>query len=172
MNEQKKGSTIEAGSTTGASSVGENAGNATLEMNADESAVAALQHMLGYTDEEFEKWKADPRNMRLAGSLMEIAKYRMVVEVVKSHGCALGHKAGDKFYFSGNGALLCGEGPSHICTGALAPVMPYTYKIVDKVGVGQDPVQNTFSRVSCIDVGLENGGWGEILMEIRIEKSD
>ena len=79
---------------------------------------------------------------------------------------------GDKFYFAGNGALLCSEGPSHICGGALSPLMAHTWKIVDKVGVGQDPTKNTFNRVSCIDVGLEDGGWGEILMEIRVEKSE
>jgi uncharacterized repeat protein (TIGR04076 family) len=142
------------------------------KMNADENIVAAFQHILGYTDEEFERWKAVPRNIRLAGCLPEIAKYRMVVEVVRSHGCVMGHKPGDKFYFAGNGALLCSEGPSHICAGALAPLMAHAWKIVDKVGVGQDPVENTFNRVGCIDVGLEGGGWGNILMEIRVEKSE
>ena len=141
-------------------------------MAVNEDMINMFQEMLGYNDEEFEAWKAVPRNQRLAGSLPEIAKYRMVVEVVKSRGCVMGHKPGDKFYFAGNGALLCTEGPSHICAGALAPLMAHTWKIVDKVGVGQDPTQNTFNRVGCIDVGLEDGGWGEILMEIRVEKSE
>lgn len=26
--------------------------------------------------------------------------------------------------------------------------------------------------VGCADVGLENGGWGQILMEARVEKTD
>jgi uncharacterized repeat protein (TIGR04076 family) len=141
-------------------------------MAVNEDMLNMFQEMLGYSDEEFATWKAVPRNQRLAESLPEIAKYRMVVEVIKSHGCVMGHKPGDKFYFAGNGALLCSEGPSHICAGALAPLMNYAWRIVDKVGAGLDPMKFTFNRVGCIDVGLENGGWGEILMEVRVEKSE
>lgn len=141
-------------------------------MAVNEDMINMFQEMLGYSDEEFAEWKAVPRNRRLAENLPEIAKYRMVVEVVKSRGCVMGHKPGDKFYFAGNGALLCTEGPPHICAGALAPLMSHAWKIVDKVGVGQDPTKNTFNRVGCIDVGLEDGGWGEILMEIKVEKSE
>ena len=141
-------------------------------MTVDESTLAAFQHMLGYTDEEFEIWKAVPRNLRLAEHMTELANYRLVVEVLKSHGCVMHHEVGDKFYFAGNGALLCTEGPPHICAGALGPLMTFTYRIVDKVGAGLDPMKYSFDRVTCADVGLENGGWGQILMEVRVERTD
>jgi hypothetical protein len=44
--------------------------------------------------------------------------------------------------------------------------------VVDKIGAGLDPMKYAFNRVSCVDVGLENGGWGEILMEVRVEKTE
>jgi uncharacterized repeat protein (TIGR04076 family) len=141
-------------------------------MATDETTLEAFKHMLGYSDEEFAEWKSVPRNLRLAENMEEFAKYRVVVEVLKSHGCVMGHKAGDKFYFSGNGALLCSEGPSHICAGALAPLMTFAWRVVDKIGAGLDPMKYAFNRVGCVDVGLENGGWGEILMEVRVEKTE
>ena len=134
--------------------------------------MAAFQHMLGYTDEEFEMWKAVPRNVRLAENMADLVKYKLVVEVLKSHGCVMGHKPGDKFYFTGSGALLCGDGIPHICAGALTPVMAFVYRVVDKVGAGLDPMKYSFDRVRCADVGLDNEGWGEILMEARVEKSE
>jgi uncharacterized repeat protein (TIGR04076 family) len=99
----------------------------------------------------------------------DFARYRVVVEVLKSHGCVMNHKPGDKFYFTGSGALLCSEGPPHICAGALAPVMTFALRVLDKIGAGLDPTRYAFNRVRCVDVGLDNGGWGEILMEIRVE---
>ncbi|MBI5118741.1 hypothetical protein HZA56_19910 [Candidatus Poribacteria bacterium] len=141
-------------------------------MDIDSDMLETFQHMLGYSDEELAKWKADPRNTRVASLMPEFAKYRVVVEVLKSHGCVMNHKAGDKFYFTGSGALLCNEGPSHICAGALAPVMTFALRVLDKIGAGLDPTKYSFNRVRCVDVGLENGGWGEILMEVRVEKTD
>ena len=38
-------------------------------MSAGESIVAAFQHTLGHTGEEFKMWKAVPRNVRLAEAL-------------------------------------------------------------------------------------------------------
>jgi len=143
-----------------------------FKMALDENMVGAFQHMLGYSDEEFARWKAVPRNLRLAENMPEFAKYRIVVEVLKSHGCVMNHKPGDKFYFTGSGALLCTEGMPHICAGALAPVMTFAWRVVDKIGAGLDPMKYAFNRVSCVDVGLDNGGWGKILMEVRVEKTE
>ncbi len=141
-------------------------------MEINTNLLETFKNMLGYSDEELAKWKADPRNLRVASLMPEFAKYRVVVEVLKSHGCVMNHKVGDKFCFTGSGALLCNEGPPHICAGALAPVLPFALRVLDKIGAGLDPTQYSFNRVRCIDVGLDNGGWGEILMEVRVEKTD
>lgn len=141
-------------------------------MAVDENVLEMMKQSLGYSDEDWAKWKAEPRNMRMAERMPDFMKYQVVVEVLKSHGCAMLHKPGDKFYFNGSGGLLCRKGPSHICAGALMPVLPFAWGVLDKIALGQDPTQITFSRVRCIDVGLDNNGWGEILMEIRVEEKE
>jgi hypothetical protein len=34
---------------------------------------------------------------------------------------------------------------------------------------GVDPNEMRFKRASCFDVGVQCGGWGQIVMEIRVE---
>jgi hypothetical protein len=34
---------------------------------------------------------------------------------------------------------------------------------------GVDPNEMRFKRVNCGDVGLECGGWGHLVMEIKVE---
>jgi uncharacterized repeat protein (TIGR04076 family) len=139
-------------------------------MAVNENVLEMMKQTFGYTDEEWERWKAEPRNMHIAERMPDFMKYRVVVEVLKSHGCAMMHKPGDKFYFNASGALLCKKGISHICAGALAPVLPFALGVLDKIGAGLDPTQFSFNRFRCVDVGLDNGGWGDILMEARVEK--
>ncbi len=139
-------------------------------MAVSENVLEMMKQTFGYTDEEWEQWKAEPRNMQMAERMPDFMKYRIVVEVLKSHGCAMMHKPGDKFYFNASGALLCKKGISHICAGALMPVLPFAWGVLDKIAMGQDPTKIAFNHARCIDVGLDNGGWGEILMEVRVEK--
>lgn len=137
-------------------------------MAIDENVLEMMKQTLGYSDEEFEKWKAVPRNMQIAERMPNFMKYEIVAEVKKAHGCAVGHKPGDKFYFNASGVLLCKKGIPNICAGALMPVLPFAWGVLDKVAMGQDPQQIAFHHVKCLDVGLDNGGWGEILMEIKV----
>ncbi len=139
-------------------------------MAVDENVLEMMKQQLGYSDEEWEKWKAEPRNMAIAERMPDFMKYQVVVEVIKSHGCAVGLKPGDKFYFNASSALLCKKGVSHICAGALMPVLPYAWGVLDKIATGMDPTKMAFNHVRCIDVGIENGGWGEVLMEVRVEE--
>lgn len=141
-------------------------------MSVDDNMLEMMKQTFGYNDEEWERWKAEPRNMRIAENMPDFMRFRVVVEVMKSHGCAMMHKPGDKFYFNASAALLCKKGMSHICAGALMPVLPFAWGILDKIAMGQDPKKIAFNHVRCIDVGLDNGGWGEILMEVRVEEKE
>lgn len=141
-------------------------------MTVNENILEMMKQSMGYSDEEWERWKAEPRNMSMAERMPEFMKYRVVVEVVESKGCAIQHKPGDKFYFNASGALLCKKGIPNICAGALAPVLPFAMGVLDKIGAGIDPTKFCFNRFRCVDVGLDKGGWGEILMEARVEKLD
>ena len=138
-------------------------------MTDNENALDAIKAMLGYSDEEWGRWKKNPRNIRVAGRMADFSKYQIEVEVLKSSGCAIMHRAGEKFKFTGSGALVCEDG-RQICAGALMPVLPSVWNTLDKIASGMDPTNMAFNRVRCVDVGVDNDGWGEVLMEIRVEK--
>jgi len=140
-------------------------------MAVEETTLNMMKEMLGYSDEEFTKWKENPRNIRVAEQMPDFSRYRVVVEVLRAHGCAIMHKKGERFIFTGTGALLC-EKDRQICAGALMPVLPFVWSVLDKISMGIDPTKTAFNRFRCVDVGLDNGGWGEVLMEARVERLD
>jgi uncharacterized repeat protein (TIGR04076 family) len=96
---------------------------------------------------------------------------RMIVaEVIESHGCDSGHKVGDRFYFDGRGvSLLAKLGPSKICIFALHAVALAMPAIAELTYAGIDPNQMRFKRFGCVDVGVRCGGWGHIVMEVKVE---
>jgi uncharacterized repeat protein (TIGR04076 family) len=138
---------------------------------ADEATLNFLKQMLGYTDAQWETWKNNPRNLKIAENLQEILKYKVVFEVTSSHGCAAGHKVGDQIVFDGSGCLLCSESPQKICFGLLSPISPVAGTVLDKICLGEDPTQMAFNQFHCVDVGVDRGGWGEVVVEAKVEKA-
>lgn len=128
-----------------------------------------MQKHLGYTDEEMKLFRADPKNehiMKLSPALMSKT---IVFEVVKSQGCNSQHKVGDKFYFDGAGNLITKLSPKRICVYALNTLAGPTFAMNELFYAGVDPNEMRFKRVSCFDVGVKCGGWGQIVMEMRVE---
>jgi len=91
--------------------------------------------------------------------------------VVSAYGCGAGHKVGDRIVYSGDGTLLCKENPERICFGLLSPVNPIVGAVLDKICNGEDPTRMAFNRVHCFDVGVDQGGWGEVVVEVKVEKT-
>ena len=137
----------------------------------DEAGLNFLKEMLGYSEAQWETWKSNPRNLKIVENLKEIPKYKVVFEVTSSVGCAAGHKVGDQIVFGGDGALLCRESPEKICFGLLSPISPIAGVVLDKICIGEDPTQMAFNRVHCVDVGVERGGWGEVVVEAKVKKN-
>jgi uncharacterized repeat protein (TIGR04076 family) len=129
-----------------------------------------VQKHLGYTDEEMLIFRADPRNEDTLSKTMPMLAKTFVAEVVESHGCDSGHKVGDKLYFDGRGiSLLTKLGPSRICIFALHSIALAMPAVAELLYAGVDPNQMRFKRFGCPDVGIKCGGWGHIVMEIRME---
>src|SRR3972149_2701940 len=85
-------------------------------MDITEDTWKMLQKHLGYTDEEMKIFRADPRNEDALSKTALMLNKTIVAEVIESHGCDSGHRAGDKFYFDGRGvSLLTKLGPSRVC---------------------------------------------------------
>ena len=93
----------------------------------------------------------------------------LVAEVVESQGCNSRHKKGDKLYFDGAGNLITKLAPKRICIYALSSMAKLIFASNELFYAGIDPNEMRFKRVGCFDVGVQCGGWGHIVMEMRVE---
>ena len=78
-------------------------------------------------------------------------------------------KKGDKFYFDGSGNLITKLNPKRICVYALSTVAPLIFTANELFYAGADPNEMRFNRTGCFDVGVRCGGWGRVVMEVRLE---
>jgi len=138
-------------------------------MNMDEQVRKALQERFGYSDDEMTKFMSDPRNTHILSKASDFASKTIVAEVVHSHGCNSQHKVGDRFYLDGSGNLISKLCPSRMCIYAVSALKPAVFAMHELVFAGVDPNEMRFNRAGCVDVGLECGGWGRVVMEVRTE---
>lgn len=131
-----------------------------------------LQDHLGYSNEEMVLFKKNPRNMEVLSKTPELMSKTIVMEVVEAHGCASQHKVGDKFYFDGAGNLLTKLNPKKICAFALSVMTPLIFTAGEMVYAGADPNKMMFKRTGCFDVGIQCGGWGNIVVELSVVDRD
>ncbi len=128
-----------------------------------------MQQHLGYSDEEMKLFRENPRNEEVLAKAPEMMNKTIVAEVVESHGCASGHRKGDKIYFDGAGNLLSKMNPKRVCIFALTNIVPGVFAAGELMYAGVDPNKMVFNRASCFDVGVRCGGWGQIVMELTVE---
>lgn len=138
-------------------------------MKVNEETWKFMQKHLGYTDEEMKKFRKDPKNEGVLAKGLELMNKTIVCEVVASRGCNSQHKVGDRFYFDGAGNLLTKRGPNRICVYALSSIAPMIFTSNELLYAGVDPNEMRFKRASCFDVGVECSGWGQIVMELKVE---
>jgi len=139
-------------------------------MKISEDVWKFYQQHLGYSDEEMTKFRGNPRNEDVISKAPALMNKTIVVEVVDSHGCNSQHKVGDKFYFDGAGNILTKLCPKRICFGALHSMPTLIYVAQELFYAGVDPNEMRFKRTGCVDVGVNCGGWGHIVMELRVEE--
>ncbi|MEM3563166.1 MAG: hypothetical protein QXR19_08055 [Candidatus Jordarchaeaceae archaeon] len=128
----------------------------------------ANQKALGLTDEQVEMMKKDPKAVKMIQHSPELYNKKIVAEVVKAKNCAC-HKVGDKIVFRVAGGMIKEESCEKPCLFAIGPLATLGYIIFDRVASGCDTSNLMIDSIKCMDVGLENGGVGEILMKIRVE---
>jgi uncharacterized repeat protein (TIGR04076 family) len=128
-----------------------------------------MKKRLGYSEEEMKVFKTNPKNEDRLAKAPELLKKSIVAEVIESHGCNSQHKIGDRLIFDGAGNLLSGESPEKICIYALNAITPQIFASNELFHAGADPNKMRFNRAACFDVGLSCGGWGQIVMEVRVE---
>jgi len=138
-------------------------------MQVDQDTLESLKRHFGYNDEEMKLFMENPRNEDVLAKGNALMNKTIVIEVVESHGCNSQHKAGDRFYFDGAGNLLTKLCPKKICVYALSPLAQLIFAANELFYTGTDPNDMRFKRAGCFDVGVRCGGWGHIVMEIKVE---
>ncbi len=128
-----------------------------------------IKKHLGYSNEEMKHFRENPRNEDILSKAPDLLKKTIIVEIVDSHGCNSQHKVGDKFYFDGAGNLLTKMCPKRICIYALNSISTQVFTANELLYAGVDPNEMRFKRAACFDVGVECGGWGRIVMEIKVK---
>lgn len=138
----------------------------------EERLLKILKKRFRYNDDDFERFKENPRNLDLLRRSEEFNKTRFILEVVESKGCNSNHRVGDKFYFDFAGNILTDLCPPKICGYSLSSAMMMIYTANEMLYAGMDPNEIRFKRASCFDVGIECGGWGRIVLELKIERDE
>ena len=138
-------------------------------MEVNEDTWKFMQQHLGYTDEELEKFRSNPKNVDIMSKAPDLMNKTIVAEVVASHGCASQHHVGDKFYFDGAGNLITKLSPKRICVHALSVLSGPMVVVNELFYAGIDPNEMRLNRFGCFDVGIQCGGWGHIAMEVKVE---
>ena len=132
----------------------------------DPTMLAVAKNVLGMSDEDIEKVTPE-QEQEFKNSIENMGKYQLVAEVVKSRFCAAGLKVGQKMVVKG--ASIDPEATDcPLCVGAIAPLVRANAIYLDRCGRGQD-VTAPLGGVACIDPGLEAGGLGSVLFEVRVE---
>ena len=139
-------------------------------MKVSEDLWRFMKERLGYTDKEMKIFRQNPMNKDVLSKGESLMNKTIIAEVVDSHGCNSHHRVGDKFYFDGAGNLLTGLCPKRICIYALASVAALIFTSNELLYAGVDPNEMRFKRAGCFDVGVQCGGWGHIVLELRVEE--
>jgi uncharacterized repeat protein (TIGR04076 family) len=127
-----------------------------------------IKKHLGYTNEEMELFRSNPRNEDVLSKAPALLSKTIVIEVVESAGCNSQHKVGDKFFFDGAGNLLTKRCPKKVCIYALNAATGMIFAANELFYAGVDPNEMRFKRAACFDVGVQCGGWGRVVLELRV----
>lgn len=123
---------------------------------------------LGYSQEELELFKGNPRNEAVLDKGRDVQNKRIIIEVVESHGCNSQHKVGDKFIFDGAGNLLKMENPERVCVFALNAATSLIFAASELFYADVDQNQMRIRRSGCFDVGVGCGSCGKVVVELSM----
>ncbi len=121
----------------------------------------------GYSDAQAEGLSAKQQAIIKASPARRA--YKMIMEVVAAENCAYKPKIGDRYVTTGSGKLLPEECTFPICLWALAPMLPISYVVYDRLTHGLDPNGHVYDHMKCADTGVGCGGLGEVAFKVYCE---
>ena len=135
----------------------------------DEEFKKKVIDAFGYTEKEAESLSKKQQNI-IKGAPSRRA-YKVIMEVVKSENCGYKPKVGDRYVMNGSGMLIPEECTFPLCLWALAPILPISYVIFDRLSQGLDPNGHLYDHMKCTDTGVGCGGIGEVAFKVYCEKA-
>ena len=133
----------------------------------DEFKKMAME-VFGYTEEQVNRLNEKQRKIIEAAPLRR--QYKMIAEVVKSENCGYKPKVGARYVLNASGRLIPEECTFPICLWALAPILPISCVIFDRISQGLDPNGHLYDHIKCTDTGCDCGGIGEVTFKIYCQK--
>jgi len=135
----------------------------------DEKLKKTVMEALGYTEEQAESLSEKQQKIIKGGPARRA--YKVIVEVVESENCGYKPKVGDRYVMNGSGMLIPEECTFPLCLWALAPILPISYVIFDRLSQGLDPNGHLYDHIKCTDTGVGCGGIGEVAFKVYCEKT-
>jgi hypothetical protein len=114
-------------------------------------------------------FRETPRNEEVLSKAPALRAMTIVLEVVESHGCNSQHHVGDRIYLDAAGNLLTKLSLKKVRVYALGATAPLVFAATELIYAGVDPNDMRFRRAACLDVGVQCGGWGRIVLELSVQ---
>ncbi|MEM7827755.1 MAG: hypothetical protein QW561_00290 [Candidatus Aenigmatarchaeota archaeon] len=135
-----------------------------------EEVIKKYAERVGYSDDELQRFSQSEHCTRLVRKLADAApNYSIIAEVVHSKHCSSEYKVGDKFVMDVAGNLISKLCPKRICVYLVGQFQVPVALINERFSEGLDPNSFHFMHyVRCPDVGVECGGYGEVMVQIKV----
>ncbi|MBI2304544.1 MAG: hypothetical protein HYU86_07345 [Chloroflexi bacterium] len=134
---------------------------------ADQELRARVKTIFGYSDDQMAALR--PRQWQSAAAFAKLSGWRLVAEVEEAHHCAAKLSPGQRLVLSAGGTVLASQCTAKLCLWALAPLVPFTFMLIDRLMAGQEPGEMWYDHFRCLDVGMECGGFGTVLFRVKAE---
>ena len=125
---------------------------------------------VGYTEADLEKFQESGPRVRLMEKIAAAsARYSIEALVVQARHCNSGYKPGDKFILDIDGNFISKFCPKRLCVYAVSQLAVPVALINERLSEGLEASEFHFMRqVRCLDVGVECGGYGGIMMKVSV----
>jgi len=133
-------------------------------------ALKRFGELVGYSESDLEHFQAgDPRLRQMERLGRAAARYSIQAEVVRARHCNSGYKVGDTFILDVDGNFITKFCPAKLCVYAISQLAVPVALINERLSEGLDPNRFHFMhQVRCLDVGVECGGYGEVMLEVKV----
>jgi uncharacterized repeat protein (TIGR04076 family) len=136
----------------------------------ENKALERFGELVGYTETDLQYFQpGDPRVRQMEKLGRAAARYSIAAEVIRARNCNSGYRVGDKFILDVDGNFIPKFCPSRLCVYLISQMAIPVALINERLSEGLEPNQFHFMhQVRCLDVGVECGGYGEVMLEIKV----